>query len=805
MIPPSLLLAPVLLPLFRHVSGAVMIQETKHGVIGLGIPMYKPVCCYACHDALSSLNLNCTTFSHGHMGMDMKLIKRMDMGGDSMAETTDECRASDPTWLATLAYCIHSRCTAEGADADSQDRCFQTIAANTLPVPNLHSCMPAQPPTGELKQDAEWLNTTSLVNDAAYADQRRTLDGFARSEEAHTRYGLVVWMLTIGIPILVGVFTLIKSNLAPKQSSSLSRKLNQYLFLPALSNGRQLQPLPYSIGYAPSRILSLFIFFYVSLNIIFCCVSYDNQNPNTWFSTSRDQTAAYVSNRTGVLSFANLGLAIAFSGRNNLLIALTGWSQTTFLTIHRWVSRVATVQAVVHSIIYTVTYFWSGGAQAYYAEAKLPYYWWGIIATVVMSVSVGFSVLPVRLRAYELFLITHIVLAILAIVGCWYHVDLRFNKRWGYEVWIYLAMAFWAFDRVFRFGRVLWYNEWTVPVASHVEKVPGSQFLQLTIFPGKRWVSSIGPGKHTFLTFPGKLWESHPFTIADWGFLGSTVPEGAPSSWQPTSEGSSSIASPTESTDEKRVAVVHESAMADKVPSDKGRFYIRILIRPHTGSTRSLLETFSSSPPSPRHLRILTEGPYAGHSQTLHPLKHADTVLCIAGGIGVTYSLGFIKQYLNQNKTSSLVPGRRLLARTTRFTLAWSAREEELIEHVTQKLIPADATRTGHLEVNVWHTKEQQMTGSEEEFAQEAKTISNSEGRSPSPSSPNKEYTNITSLTTGSRMPVDSVIRSVLEPSRRVAVLVCAPGTLADEVRRSVVKAVGDGFEVQLIEEAFAW
>ena len=192
MIPPSLLLAPVLLSLFRHVSGAVMIQETKHGVIGLGIPMYKPVCCYACHDALSSLNLNCTTFSHGHMGMegmDMKLIKRMDMGGDSMAQTTDECRASDPTWLATLAYCIHSRCTAEGADVDSQDRCFQTIAANTHPVPNLHSCMPAQPPTGELEQDAEWLNTTSLVNDAAYDDQRRTLDGFARSEEVHTRYG----------------------------------------------------------------------------------------------------------------------------------------------------------------------------------------------------------------------------------------------------------------------------------------------------------------------------------------------------------------------------------------------------------------------------------------------------------------------------------------------------------------------------------------------------------------------------------------------------------------------------------------
>lgn len=611
-------------------------------------------------------------------------------------------------------------------------------------------------------------------------------------------------MLTIGIPILVGVLTLVKSSLAPKQSSTLSRKLNQYLFLPALTNGRQLQPLPYSIGYAPSRILSLFIFFYVSLNIIFCCVSYDNQTPNTWFSTNKDQTATYVSNRTGVLSFANLGLAIAFSGRNNLLIALTGWSQTTFLTIHRWASRVATVQAVVHSIIYTVTYFWSGGAQAYYAEVKMPYYWWGIIATVVMSLSVGFSVLPVRLRAYELFLIIHIVLAIFAIIGCWYHVELRFKQRWGYEVWIYLAMAFWAFDRLFRFGRVLWYNEWTVPMASHVEKVADSEFLQLTIFPGKRWVSSIGPGKHTFLTFPGKLWESHPFTIADWGFLGSNAPEGVASSSMSASEDSSSNDSPTESADEKRVAAVHESAVTDEALPGKGRFYMRVLMRPHAGSTRSLFGKFTSSPTSPRHLRILTEGPYAGHSQTLHPLKHADTVLCVAGGIGVTYSLGFIKQYLEQNKRPSPVTGKRVLARTTRFMLAWSAREAGLIDHVTQNMIPANATRTGHLEVNVWHTSEGQVVGSTEISAGETKTVPDSEDCLPSQSSPSREHNNITSLTTGSRMPVESVIRSILEPSRRVAVLVCAPGSLADDVRRSVVKAVGDGFEVSLIEEAFA-
>jgi len=224
-----------------------------------------------------------------------------------------------------------------------------------------------------------------------------------------------VWLVTIGITLLVGAYTAYLANIKPKPTNSLARKLNQHLFMPSLFGSRQLEPLPYNIGYVPSRILSLFIFIYVALNVIFCCVSYSIKSPNTWFSEDRAQIAAYISNRAGVLAYANLGLAIVFSGRNSLLYAVTGWSQTTFLTIHRWVSRVATVQAIVHSIIYTVTYVWSGGSASYFAEAKKAYYWWGIIATVAMSIAIVVSVLPIRLRAYEFFLITHIVLAILAI------------------------------------------------------------------------------------------------------------------------------------------------------------------------------------------------------------------------------------------------------------------------------------------------------------------------------------------------------------------------------------------------------
>lgn len=57
------------------------------------------------------------------------------------------------------------------------------------------------------------------------------------------------------------------------------------------------------------------------------------------------------------MSFMNFPLMFLFGGRNNILIWATGWSFATFNVFHRHVARVATLQAVVHSILYGVIYF----------------------------------------------------------------------------------------------------------------------------------------------------------------------------------------------------------------------------------------------------------------------------------------------------------------------------------------------------------------------------------------------------------------------------------------------------------------
>ena len=160
------------------------------------------------------------------------------------------------------------------------------------------------------------------------------------------------------------------------QSSSLWSKLRQRLWLPALVGSRHLEPLPGRIGYVPSRMLSINIGLYVILNIIFSSVSFRTFQPNVFFLSWQFEVCEYVGNRTGTLSLVSTAIAFLFAGRNNLLINLTGWSQTTFLTLHRWSARVATVQAIVHSIVYTLAYWEPGydGAAYYAAQAAMPFY-----------------------------------------------------------------------------------------------------------------------------------------------------------------------------------------------------------------------------------------------------------------------------------------------------------------------------------------------------------------------------------------------------------------------------------------------
>lgn len=165
-------------------------RAAESGIMGFGLSLYQDLCCQTCHDSLSALYLNCTTFPT-HEGMDMSTDMDMDMEMDMMPMTSDECYATNTPWLQTMAYCIQQNCNADRYSADKQAKCFSTHAVAGASEPTFHDSLPAKAPTVELSVDAMWLNTTSLVNKDTYNSIFGTLKEFTRQEYMHTRYSYV--------------------------------------------------------------------------------------------------------------------------------------------------------------------------------------------------------------------------------------------------------------------------------------------------------------------------------------------------------------------------------------------------------------------------------------------------------------------------------------------------------------------------------------------------------------------------------------------------------------------------------------
>lgn len=76
---------------------------------------------------------------------------------------------------------------------------------------------------------------------------------------------------------------------------------------------------------------------------------------DSWTNRS-EEIWTYLTDRAGILAVANMPLVWIFAGRNDVFLWLTGWNFGTFNIFHRWVARVLTVQAIIHSIGYTVIY-----------------------------------------------------------------------------------------------------------------------------------------------------------------------------------------------------------------------------------------------------------------------------------------------------------------------------------------------------------------------------------------------------------------------------------------------------------------
>lgn len=82
----------------------------------------------------------------------------------------------------------------------------------------------------------------------------------------------------------------------------------------------------------------------------------------------------YLSDRTGTISFINFPMLWLFGMRNNFAMWLTGWDFATYNNFHRWIARIATVEAVIHTIGYTILVLENGGMT--YLLSYFEEWWW---------------------------------------------------------------------------------------------------------------------------------------------------------------------------------------------------------------------------------------------------------------------------------------------------------------------------------------------------------------------------------------------------------------------------------------------
>jgi FAD-binding domain len=128
----------------------------------------------------------------------------------------------------------------------------------------------------------------------------------------------------------------------------------------------------------------------------------------------------------------------------------------------------------------------------------------GTLTTVVFILIIPFSALFVRRRCHELFLNLHVILAIIALGDCYYHIYLKFEHVWGYKNWIYIAVLFWGIEKGVRAIKIM-KNGFKTAVITTID-----EYIRVD-------VPSVQATGHVYLYFPTlswRFWENHPFSIA---------------------------------------------------------------------------------------------------------------------------------------------------------------------------------------------------------------------------------------------------------------------------------------------------
>ncbi|PKK49623.1 hypothetical protein CI102_9866 [Trichoderma harzianum] len=514
----------------------------------------------------------------------------------------------------------------------------------------------------------------------------------------------------------------------------------------------------------PTRIESLVIISCWILNFVLCCVNYRGFEGNLYWSAVSPQIWRYISDRAGIIAYANLPLMWMFSGRNNIFIWLTGWSFSTFNLFHRHIARIATLQAIIHSVGYTVFYFEIEGGMLFYI----------LFATIAMSILVFSSFSWFRRRIYDSFLLLHILLSVVLIVALFYHTSIFLGEYNGY---LWPLVAIWSFDRFLRIIRVVYCNlhfqlrkktlhRSTVTISYDQD----ANFIQIDINTHVK----PGPGKHYYLYQPFRFtgWENHPLTLAYWSQSAVETSQ--------SQQRDNTTDTPSKTAD---VSIVTPSEAGPLHTAIEGEYLLSFWIRPYDGWTRHLRDQCLKSQPLSKLPSVITdtillEGPYG----IAEPLWTFDEVLLIAGGSGITAMVPYILDHVARTDSSNKSSQTRIRG----LTLIWTNPKEAFIRRIAQRELAAALKRDDVR--GVLKGKEETDISESADGADKAGSLS------------------ITMCRPDISAIIEKAAVSATESGSRLAVFSCGPGGMSDHAREATYRVIRQqNNSVEYFEESFGW
>ena len=399
---------------------------------------------------------------------------------------------------------------------------------------------------------------------------------------------------------------------------------------------------------------------YLVLIIVCCFYGFNTEDVLQW------EDVGY---RAGYIAICQLPLILLLAAKRNFIGYFTGLGYERLAWLHRWIARALLFTVVIHA-----GFFLREWGKYDYIMIKIkadPITQKGIAAAGVLLWIIVTSVAPIRGLSYEIFVIQHILSWLGLVAATYLHVP-KEN-----QVWLWIPLAFWAFDRLVRVLYLTYINlavfhpnsSGFLACKATFEPLDDSHTRVTISDPPVKWEA----GQHLFLACHviAPL-SSHPFTISS-------------------------------------------------IPSD-GK--IEFVVRAKKGATRRFFKYAEKSYPSGQNSTrnsgrsVLIDGPYS----RIRPLRQFDSVVFIAGSTGSTFTVPLMRDIvqqwkgLGQSRKSHFDPPPGAVTRYVRFV--WVVKQSSAINWFASELDRAirdvdNLRHDGHyigLDISIYVTCDENMT-----------------------------------------------------------------------------------------------